>query len=225
MPILALLQKSDRLLSIPSIMHSYHDAFIQFKEFPLIPRAKFRKHLCMVSYPSLPSKFDPSEFNDFYENLRTMDNPQVSLVLELPYTFNSSISLWEAFKTILQSGNSFTNIRFRIWADKAVSALAVYEAVYTYCPEHSTIVSSRFNIRFSKKFVDDMKKSLTEKFHYYTTKFTNEDSNEMSFEKVERSAKVRTKASHIKSHFRHVQIFKSDLLKMHFLHSLKSAEV
>lgn len=135
-------------------------------------------------------------------------------------------SIWDSFQHIRNSSSEFTNIRVRIWANKTAPSLMAYESVHTYCPKSAVIVASRFNIRFAETFADEVARSITEKHHYYTTSFTNEKNEEVSFNYVSKySDKIRMKALYYKSHFQHVQVFKSDLLKMHFMHILKSAEV
>ena len=80
------------------------------------------------------------------------DKKLFSLVIELPYSFGSAESIWSAFKSILDSQSQLPNVRLRVWPNKAVSSLSVYEAAYTYCPKSATIVASRFNIDFHPDF-------------------------------------------------------------------------
>ena len=79
------------------------------------------------------------------------DKTQFSLVVELPYSFSSTETVWYAFKVILEKNFEFP-VRVRIWPKKAVSSLSVYESAYTYCPKSSTIVASRLNIDFHENF-------------------------------------------------------------------------
>lgn len=103
-----------------------------------------------------------------------MENKDISLVIEFPYNIHAENSLWASFQHALKDASLFNSIRLRIWNEKAVSALSVYEAAYTYCPSSSTIVSSRFNIRFKSEFSSSVHSSLSEKYHYYSTSFINE---------------------------------------------------
>ena len=75
-----------------------------------------------------------------------------SVVVSAPYSFQSSFSIWDSFKHIIQLDNEFGAIRLRIWGQKSVSSLAVYEAAFTYCPTKAIIASSRFNIRYHPNF-------------------------------------------------------------------------
>ena len=150
----------------------------------------------------------------------------ISLVIQLPYNSQSSDSLWSSFQHILNNNNPFNNIRVRIWHKKAVSSLAVYESAYTYCPNRSVIVSSRFNIRFDSQFSKQVANSINEKNHYYSVEFTNEEGKAIDFSRLGiYNDKIRMEALYFRSHFRYVQIFKSDLLKMHYMHILKCAEI
>ena len=98
---------------------------------------------------------------------------QFSLVIELPYSFSSIETAWDAFKVILEKKFEFP-VRVRIWPKKAVSSLSVYESVYTYCPKSSTIVASRFNVDFHENFYEKVSANIEEKFHYYGPTFINE---------------------------------------------------
>ena len=179
-----------------------------------------------------PYQLKSSEFIPFYDNLASMNNTKdISLVIAFPYSHQHiNESIWDSFQHILNNNNKdneqFLNIRIRIWHNKTASSLIAYEAIHTYCPKSSIIVASRFNIRFSSSFGDEISKSITEKYHYYTTSFTNENNEVIDFQSVSTySDQIRMKALHFKSHFQYVQIFKADLLKMHFMHILKSAEI
>ena len=77
-----------------------------------------------------------------------------SLVIELPYSFNNTETIWSSFKVLLENNSEFPGVRVRIWPKKAVSSLSVYESAYTYCPRSSTIVASRFNIDFHEEFYE-----------------------------------------------------------------------
>ena len=81
------------------------------------------------------------------------DKTQFSLVIELPYSFSSTKTIWDAFKVILENTSEFPSVRVRIWPKKAVSSLSVYESVHSYCPSSATIVASRFNIYFHGNFI------------------------------------------------------------------------
>ena len=88
------------------------------------------------------------------------DEELFSLVIELPYSFNSTETIWHSFKVILDNREEFPNLRLRVWPKKAVSSLSVYESAYTYCPNSSTIVASRFNIDFHPTFFEKVSDSI-----------------------------------------------------------------
>ena len=83
-----------------------------------------------------------------------------SLVIELPYSFDSTETIWDSFKVLLENDSEFPGVRVRIWPKKAVSALSVYESAYTYCPKSATIVASRFNIDFQENFYEKVSASI-----------------------------------------------------------------
>ena len=83
-----------------------------------------------------------------------------SLVIELPYSFDSTETIWDSFKVLLENDSEFPGVRVRIWPKKAVSALSVYESAYTYCPKSATIVASRFNIDFHENFYEKVSASI-----------------------------------------------------------------
>ena len=58
-PILAILQKSDRLVRIDSVVHSFEWPHVQFKEFPLSQRQSNFHHLCFVAFPTNPFTAEP----------------------------------------------------------------------------------------------------------------------------------------------------------------------
>ena len=96
---------------------------------------------------------------------------QISLVIAIPYSLESVGSLWNTFLTIYKSSHKFNNIRLRITHKKAVSSLSVYEAAYTYCPNHSLIIASRFNIEFSHRISSVLKELNLHEFPYYVASF------------------------------------------------------
>ena len=58
MPVIAILQKSNQLIKIDTILHSFEWAHVQFKEFPLVPKPGSIKHLCFVAFPTNPSSLE-----------------------------------------------------------------------------------------------------------------------------------------------------------------------
>ena len=90
------------------------------------------------------------------------DKELFSLVVELPYSSHSTETLWDSFKAILDNQKDLPNLRLRIWPNKALSSLSVYESAYTYCPKSSTIVASRFNIDFYSNFFKEVSKYYRE---------------------------------------------------------------
>ena len=128
MPIIAILQKSNRLARIHTIVHSFEWPHVQFKEFPLVQHASISKHLCFVAFPTNPSSVEPEKLKEYLSGLRAMkkDKKLFSLVVELPYSFSSSESIWNCLQIILENQSAFPKIRLRIWANKAVSSLSVY---------------------------------------------------------------------------------------------------
>ena len=102
--------------------------------------------------------------------------------------------------------------------------MSVYESAYTYCPNSATIVASRFNIEFHPAFFEKVAQNIEEKFHYYMLGFLNKKNQMTTFEGFEEK-NLRIKANYFKSHFQHVQIFKSDLLKQQYMQILKCGEV
>ena len=155
-PILAILQKSSKLGRIDSLVHSFEWPHVQFKEFPLSQRQSTIHHLCFVAFPTDPFSAEPQKLRQYLKSLRAMkkDKELFSLVVELPYSSHSTDTLWDSFKAILDNQKDLPNLRLRIWPDKAVSSLSVYEAAYTYCPKSSIIVASRFNIDFHPQFFE-----------------------------------------------------------------------
>ena len=66
---------------------------------------------------------------------------------------------------------------------------------------------------------------MNEKYHYYTVPF-NTSNGQVNFTALQPySTQYRLKGLHFDSHFKHLQIFKSDLLKMYYLFILKSDEI
>ena len=154
------------------------------------------------------------------------DKNVLTLVIELPYSFNSTETIWHSFKVILENQEEFPNLRLRVWPNKAVSSLSVYESAYTYCPKSSTIISSRFNIDFHPTFFVKVSKSIEEKFHYYGPSFINEKNRKVEFKNIKSTGdEVREKGLYFETHFQYLQIFKSDLLKQHYMQILKCDEV
>ena len=176
MPVIAILQKSNRLAKIEEIIHSYEWPHVQFKEFPLAQKEATIKHLCFLAFPANPFSAEPERLKEYLSSLKIMrkDKAQFSLVIELPYSFNSTETVWDSFKVLLENNSEFPGVRVRIWPKKAVSALSVYESAYTYCPKSATIVASRFNIDFHENFYEKVSASIEEKYHYYGPSFINE---------------------------------------------------
>ena len=227
-PIVAILQKSERLIRIHPILHSFEWAHVQFKEFPLTQKAGSPKHLCFVAFPINPSSIEPEKFKEYLSSLKRMkkDEALTSLVIELPYFAMSSETIWDSFKVILENQGEFPNLRLRVWPNKAVSSLSVYESAYTYCPKSSTIVASRFNIDFHEDFFEKVSGNIEEKFHYYGPSFVNEKQQTVEFKNLKLVGfEIRDKATYFKSHFQHMQIFKSDLLKQHYMQIFKCDEI
>ena len=228
LPLLALLQKSARLVSFNSLGHAVEEEQMQFKEFPLANLKENKEHVCFVAYPSNPYELNEKQVEGFADSLKAMskDKASTSLVVSMPYSFNSNSSVWSSFRHLIKLDPDFAAIRLRIWGDKSVSSLNVYEAAHTYCPNKAVIVSSRFNVRFNEQFYSAIAPKIQEAFHYYTVDFTNEEGKQVDFSAVnEYSDAVRIEALHFRSHFQPVQIFKSDLLKMHYMQILKCAEI
>ncbi len=74
-----------------------------------------------------------------------MDSVDEALaVVNLPYSHNNAHLLYSAYILMQQFAN--IKIRLRIRANQTASSLAVYEAVYTYCPTSAVMVTSRHNI-------------------------------------------------------------------------------
>ena len=64
-----------------------------------------------------------------------------------------------------------------------------------------------------------------EKEHYYAVNFIIEGVT-TNFKDVRGyKSDIRRKALYFRSHFQHLQIFKSDLLKVHYMHILKCDEI
>ena len=161
-PILAILQKSEKLEKIHSVVHSFEWAHVQFKEFPLSQKNSTIRHFCFVAFPTDPFSTEPSKLKGYFNSLRSMlkDKNVLTLVIELPYSFNSTETIWHSFKVILDNEKQFPNLRLRVWPNKAVYSLSVYESAYTYCPKSSTIVASRFNIDFHPTFFEKVSDSI-----------------------------------------------------------------
>lgn len=58
-------------------------------------------------------------------------------------------------------------IRLRIHHNNAVSSLAVYESVHTFCPVSSMAVASRTNIEFEPNLLNLINGKINSKNHYY----------------------------------------------------------
>lgn len=73
-----------------------------------------------------------------------------TIVVYLPYTFGSTQGISEiAFKLMgLAKSDSNLRVKIKIMADKTSPAHAVYESVYSFCPNHAMVISSRHNVRF-----------------------------------------------------------------------------
>ena len=223
-PVVALLQKSKRLAKIEQAIHSYEWPHVQFKEFPLSQRKASPHHLCFLAFPTDPSSVEPQELKDYLRSLRAMkkSKEKFSLVIELPYSPDSIESIWSSFKVLLENNSEFPGVRVRIWPKKAVSSLSVYESAYTYCPSSATIVASRFNVGFHENFYEKVAANIEEKFHYYGPSFINEKQQKIEFKGlVHIGYEIRDEASYFKSHFQYMQIFKSDLLKQHYMQIFK----
>lgn len=61
MPVIAILQKSNRLAKISETIHSYDWPHVQFKEFSLTQKAANVKHLCFVAFPTDPTSVEPEK--------------------------------------------------------------------------------------------------------------------------------------------------------------------
>lgn len=79
-------------------------------------------------------------------------NIQLSLIVYMPYQFGYSKKLYDVAKYIKNSTKekiyNISRFRLRVQNVKAVSTYAVYDAVYSYCPNQSLVVSSRHNVKF-----------------------------------------------------------------------------
>ena len=105
-------------------------------------------------------------------------------------------------------------------------SLLAYESAHTYCPSQAIMVTSRFNIRFHQNFATLILNSVSEEHHYYTAEFNNSEGEHIDFGNISPySVDYRLKALYFDSHLKHLQIFKSDLLKMYYLFILKSDEI
>ena len=86
LPLLALLQKSPRLVGFHSLGHAVEEEQMQFKEFPLANLKQNKDHVCFVAYPSNPYLLDEKEVEGFASSLKSIDKKKVStsLVVSMP---------------------------------------------------------------------------------------------------------------------------------------------
>ena len=68
----------------------------------------------------------------------------------LPYNFGQTEEIFNVASYLAKLANQkiFRRIRLRIVANKTAPSHVVYDAVYSYCPMKSLIVSSRHNVKF-----------------------------------------------------------------------------
>jgi hypothetical protein len=71
-------------------------------------------------------------------------------VIYLPYNFGEAKEIFEvaSYLTQLADQKIFRRVRLRIVANKTAPSHVVYDAVYSYCPMKSLVVSSRHNVKF-----------------------------------------------------------------------------
>ena len=147
----------------------------------------------------------------------------MSSVIAFPYSFANKESIWQSVQHIFNESQH--EVRVRIWPNKTAAALLVYESAYTYCPTGSVIVHSRFNVRFKKNFSQMVTGKISAKFHFYTVNFQREGRVHNFSTVTNYSDKIRREGLYLRSHFQPLQIFKTDLLKTHYMHILKCEEI
>lgn len=146
------------------------------------------------------------------------------MIVFAPYSFANTESLWSIGKLMIEN-EEFPRLRLRIRANQSVSSLGVYESSYTYCPDKAIVISSRRNVKFSAEFWERLSSRISEKYHVYFTAF-NSDAKTVTFSNLPVYSRLfREQCLHFKSHFRELQIFRSDLMKMVYLWILKSKEI
>ena len=105
MPVIAILQKSNKLIGIDAVLHSYDWPHVQFTEFPLTQKPGSTKNLCFVAFPTTPSSVEPQKLKQYLNSIKAMkkEKEKFALVIELPYSFDSAESIWDSFKVILET--------------------------------------------------------------------------------------------------------------------------
>ena len=78
--------------------------------------------MCFVAFPTNPFSAEPQKLREYLNSLKVMKKNKAlfSLVIELPYSFHSTETLWDSFKIILDKQKDLPNLRLRIWSNKAV---------------------------------------------------------------------------------------------------------
>jgi hypothetical protein len=232
LPILAITQNTPTLRASQVSMHSipkntyFSSAYFAIEE----PRTKNQNSFCFVSYPNNPSKIDNASLSSYLQslaNLRNDNKHEIRLVLYLPYTFKvTTKGLMEALASLLKLHG--LRARLRVRGNRAVSVHAMYESAYMFCPRPSVMVASRHNVLFQPNFTTIVSQNMKARLYYYHGKYMDEKGNENSVPSNWRGSAERGKLRHgelFQKYFRHVQIFRNDLVRTLTYWVLKSGEL
>jgi hypothetical protein len=240
LPILSILQeaKPSRMRGMEQVVHSVRRRGVLSVglDFGLVAPVAEKHSVCFVSYPSDPAMIDVAQFLKYFSsvtaNQGTAEPILISSVVYLPYKHGKSSEISTAIDHILGAVSSLNQphihqVRFRIMGNKTASSYAVYDAVYGYCPNSTMIVSSRHNTQFTPLFAQELLATANEQFHYYHTSYQDSLGAIVTLPKLPLPGdfSIRREPGLFESHFRHFQIFRSDLLKTSLFWVLKCAEL
>lgn len=136
-------------------------------------------HICLVSYPSVPTQNNVTEAKSYLENLKNFKGEDNwSVVLAVLYIRGDDLTGLVALAMELEQMG--INITLRIRYHKAVSSVQMYEAVYTYCPQLSSIMSSRTHVHPKRTvFKSNALRDACKEGYYLIPCYENEEGKEM----------------------------------------------
>jgi hypothetical protein len=98
---------------------------------------------------------------------------KATVIIYLPYRFNQTQNISKVTLKLVDLANkkTFVRARIRIMSDKISPAHAVYESVYSHCPNRGMIISSRHNVKFHKNMAQEVLSWASARYHYYYFNF------------------------------------------------------
>lgn len=221
------------------VLHGVGVVLGQSKRLGIEAPLRDRNVLCFVSYPVVPSVINEQDAMEYISSIvnqqpSTPSTPtppsnsssSPSIIVYLPHTPSSSPHSLALHLLASLQANPSLRIKLRL-VPEAASTHAVYESVYMYCPKGAVVVASRHHVRFAGDALERIAEGLTVKYHYYWADLRIRGGGKIGlgiFEGLSR--KINWKENrNFEDKLRHLQIFKSDLMKMMPFWALKSAEI